>query len=68
MMLFSHALSAMPAEDAFEPRPVADAKKSDVEISEDAAISRSRPIQDDLDYWQEHKSSAATGLGGAAPG
>jgi hypothetical protein len=68
MILSSHALSAMPGEDAFDTRPVADAKKSDVEISEDAGVSRLRPIQDGLDYWQENRSSAATGLGGAAPG
>jgi hypothetical protein len=58
----------MPRGDPFEPRPVAEAKQSDIEISEDAAISRFGPIQDGLDYWQEHRRSAATGLGGPAPG
>jgi hypothetical protein len=68
MMLFSHAISAMPGEDTIEPRPADDAKKSDVEISEDAAISRLRSTQDGLDYWQEHRSSVVTGSGGPAPG
>jgi hypothetical protein len=27
-----------------------------------------RPIQEGLDYWQEHRSSSATGSGGHAPG
>jgi hypothetical protein len=55
MMLFSQALSAMARDDAFEPRPAAEAKQSDVETSEDAAISRLPPIQDGFDYWQEHR-------------
>jgi hypothetical protein len=42
-------------------------KQDDIEISDDAAISRLRPIQDGLDYWQEHRSSAATGLDGPVP-
>jgi hypothetical protein len=33
----------------FEPMPVAEAKQSDLEIAEDAAISRLRPIQDGPD-------------------
>jgi lipopolysaccharide biosynthesis protein len=31
----------------------AEAKKTDIEISEHAAISRLRPIQDGLYYWQQ---------------
>jgi hypothetical protein len=40
----------------------------DVEISEHAAVSRLRPIQDGFDYWEEHVSSVRTELGGPAPG
>jgi hypothetical protein len=54
--------------DDFEPRPAAEANQKDLDISEDAAISRLRPIQGGLEYWQEHKSSADTGSGGSAPG
>jgi hypothetical protein len=52
----------------FESRPSADGKQEDVEISEHAAISRLRPIQDGLDYWQEHRSSAAADSSDPAPG
>jgi hypothetical protein len=55
-------------EAAFEPRPVAEAKQSSVEISQDAPISRLRPIHDGLDYWQEHRSSAVPGSGRSARG
>jgi hypothetical protein len=79
MALFSHALSEMlrafflqarrmPNEDTFEPRPSAEAKHSDIEISEHAGMSRLLPIQDGLAYWQDHRSSAATGSGGSVPG
>jgi hypothetical protein len=67
MMLFSQALSGMFQQAAFEPKPAAEAKQTDIEISEDAVISRLRPIQDGLDYWQEHRSSARTDSGGSAP-
>jgi hypothetical protein len=63
MMIFSHALSGMSQEAAFEPRPAAEAKQADIEISDDAAISRLRPIQDGLDYCHEHRSSANTDSG-----
>jgi hypothetical protein len=55
MALFSPSLSAMPQLDFFEPRPTAELKQAYLEISEDAAVSRLRPIQDILDYWQEHR-------------
>jgi hypothetical protein len=45
MALFSRALAAMPDQYTFEPRPASEAKQADIEISEDAAISRLRPIQ-----------------------
>jgi hypothetical protein len=67
MTLFSGALSSMNLAD-FQPPPSAEAKQDDIEIADEAAISRLRPIQDGLDYWQEHRSSAATGSGGSAPG
>jgi hypothetical protein len=67
MALFSQALSNMNL-DNFEPRPAAKAKQADIETSEDAAISRLRPIQDGLDDFQEPRSSADTGLGVIAPG
>jgi hypothetical protein len=62
----------MPRLEDFEPKPVAEATKADTEISEDAAISRIRPIQDGLDYWQilggVGRRSGFTGSGGPAPG
>jgi hypothetical protein len=61
MSLFSHALSAMAKSDTFVPDPATEAKQSDLEIAEDAALSRLRPVHDGLDYWREHRSSAATG-------
>jgi hypothetical protein len=67
MLLFSQAISAMPKSATFVPRPAAEAKQSDLETAEDAALSRLRPIKDGPDQWQEH-SSAATGPGGPAPG
>jgi hypothetical protein len=50
-----------------EPAPVEfrpEAKQEDLEISEDAAPSRLRPIRDGPELWQEHRSSAATVPGG----
>jgi hypothetical protein len=46
----------------------AEAKQSDLETAEDAALSRLRPIQDGPDQWQEHRNSAGTGSGISAPG
>jgi hypothetical protein len=57
--LFSQAVSAMVDLADFEPKPTAEAEQIDMKISEDAAISRLRPIQDGLDYWHEHRSSSA---------
>jgi hypothetical protein len=54
--------------DSFEPRPTGEAKQVDLEISEEAAIARLRPIQDAPDQWLMYRSSAATELGGSAPG
>jgi hypothetical protein len=51
-----------------ELRPSAEAKEEDVLVAEHAAISRLRPIQDGLDYWEEDRSSAATASGVPAPG
>jgi hypothetical protein len=67
MRIFSAELSSMNL-DAFEPLPAAEAKQTDIEISDEPAVSRLRPIQDGLGSWQEHRSSAATGSGGPAPG
>jgi hypothetical protein len=60
MALFSYAISAIAHDEGFAPQPVAEAKQADLEVSEDAALSRLRPIQDGPDLWQEHRSSAAT--------
>jgi hypothetical protein len=49
-------------------RPSAEAEEKDVLVAEQAAISRLRPIQDGLDYWEEHRSSGASGSGGPEPG
>jgi hypothetical protein len=68
MMLFSQALSGMAYQDSFEPRPAEEALQKDIETSEGAAISRLRQIQDGLDDWKKHRTSADTGSGGSAPG
>jgi hypothetical protein len=68
MILFSQALSGMSDQAAFGSKPAAEAKQTDIEISEDAAIFRSRPIQDGLDYWEEHSICADTRPDGSAPG
>jgi hypothetical protein len=49
----------MATSDAFERGPVADALEKDVLVSEHAAVSRLRPIQDGLDDWEEHGRCAA---------
>jgi hypothetical protein len=67
MTRFSGSLSTMDLSD-FQPSPVAEAKQSDLEAAQDAAISRLRPIQDGLDLWGIHMSSGVTGLGAPAPG
>jgi hypothetical protein len=51
----------------FELRPSAEAKEEDVLTAEQAAVSRLRPIQDGLDYWEEYGRCAAAVLGGPAP-
>jgi hypothetical protein len=58
----------MAAQGKFELRASAEAKEEDVLIAEHAAVSRLRPIQERLDYWEEHRSSVHTGLSGSAPG
>jgi hypothetical protein len=58
----------MASQGTFELRPSAEAKVEDVLVAEHAAVSRFRPTQDGLDYWEEHGSSAVTVLGGPAPG
>jgi hypothetical protein len=67
MNLFSQGLSGMDAQGTFELRPSAEAKEEDVLIPERAAVSRLRPIQDGLDYWEEHGRCAVTESGGSAP-
>jgi hypothetical protein len=59
----SAALSTYHLEE-FQPHPVAEAKQVDVEIAEDAAVSRLLPIQDGPDQRMEHRSSAESGIGG----
>jgi hypothetical protein len=56
MRLFSEALAAM-RHKSFIPKPAADAKQVDVEIAEDASLSRLLPIQDGPDQWEIHGSS-----------
>jgi hypothetical protein len=63
----SVVLLAMTQQAAFEHERAAAANLTDIAISNDAVISRLRPIQDGLDYWQEHRSSANTDPGGSAP-
>jgi hypothetical protein len=66
MMLFTCALSSY-CLDGFEATPAAEANQSDLEIAEDTAISRLRPIQDGPDQWMEHRSSAVPVSGSLAP-
>jgi hypothetical protein len=51
MRRFSSALSSMNLKH-FTPQVNAEAKQSDVEIAEDAAISRLHPDQDGLDFCE----------------
>jgi hypothetical protein len=67
MKHFSSALSRLDLTD-FMPRVSAEAKQSDLETVEDAAVSQLRPIQDAPDMWELHRSSAVTGLSVSAPG
>jgi hypothetical protein len=59
MKYFSSALPRLNVAD-FTPRVSAEAKQSDLEAAEDAAVSRLRPIQDGPDMWELHRGSAAT--------
>jgi hypothetical protein len=67
MTLFSRGLSGMASQGTFELRASAESKDEDVPVAERAASSRLRPIQDGLDYWEEHGRCAGTVLGGHAP-
>jgi hypothetical protein len=61
----SEALSKMDL-GAFEPRGCAEAYDKAVQVSEAAAISQLRPIQDGLDFWGVH-GGAVTGSGAPRP-
>jgi hypothetical protein len=63
---FSEALSTMDLS-TFEPLVCAEASDKAVQISEEAAISRLRPIQEDLDFWGMHRG-AVTGSRAPEPG
>jgi hypothetical protein len=65
--LLSQALSGISYQAASELRPATEAKQINIEISEDAVISRLRPIQTGLDHLRGHRSSASTDSGGSAP-
>jgi hypothetical protein len=67
MKHFSSALSKLDLTD-FMPGVSAEAKQSDLETVEDAAVSRLRPIQEGPDMWELRRSSAVTGLSLSAPG
>jgi hypothetical protein len=67
MKRLSASLSTMGLSD-FHPSVASEAKQSDVETAEDAAISRLRPTQDRLDLWENHRSSDVTGSGAPVPG
>jgi hypothetical protein len=69
VLLFSQGISAMLRDDdQWGPQPAAETSTSEQETAEDALLYRLRPIQDGTDQGEEHRSSAATGLGGPAPG
>jgi hypothetical protein len=65
MSVFSQALAAMNLDD-FVPHPAAEANQSDLEIAEDAALSRLRLIQDGGNQLEICRSSSTTGPGGPA--
>jgi hypothetical protein len=67
MKRFSSALSALDLKD-FTPQVAAEAKQSQVETAEEAAISRLCPIQDSFDFWELSRSSSATVSGAPTPG
>jgi hypothetical protein len=64
MNRFSKALSTMNLS-AFMPRVSAEADDKAFQVSEEAAISRLRPIQDGHDFWGVH-GGAVTGSGAPA--
>jgi hypothetical protein len=68
LLLYSQteALSTMDVS-AFEPPVSAKASEKAVQVSEEAAISQLRPIQDCHNFWGVH-GGAVTGSGAAAPG
>jgi hypothetical protein len=66
MNSFYEALSTMKLS-AFEPLVSAEAPDKAVLVSEEAAISRLRLIQDGQDFWGLH-GGAVTGSGAPAPG
>jgi hypothetical protein len=64
---FSQALAAM-RHKSFTPKSTAEAEQSSLEMAEDAALSRLRPIPDGPDQWEVHRTSAVTeSCGPAAP-
>jgi hypothetical protein len=66
MKRFSCALSELDLSD-FTPQVSAEAKQIDLEIAEDAAISRLHRVQDGFDFWEMSRSSSVTGSGASAP-
>jgi hypothetical protein len=63
---FSEALSAMNLA-GFTPLVAAEASEKAIQVSEEAAISRLRPIQDGQNFWGVH-GGAVTGSSAPAPG
>jgi hypothetical protein len=63
--VISIILSGIASQGSF--RPSAEAEEGDVLIADNATISRLRQVHDGPDCWEEHRSSADTGLGGPAP-
>jgi hypothetical protein len=66
MMQFSRALAGM-RHKSFEPKSVAEAGKSSLRMSEDAALSRLRPVPDGPCQWEAYGSSTDTGSGASMP-
>jgi hypothetical protein len=66
MKHFSSALSRLDLAD-FAPGISAEAKQSDLEAAEAAAVSRLHPIQDGPDIWEMHRRSAVTESSVSAP-
>jgi hypothetical protein len=66
MTIFSQALRKFKRTSNWAPQPAAEAPEKSLQIAQDAALSRLRPIADGPNQWELHRSSANTDGSGAA--